>query len=102
MEKLMNERLKALCDHFPYNPLVMRDGSIHKISWADLQHAEDQWWNVKLILRPLPEIIIPGSLDEVVGFFECLKQQNIDYSGLIEKGLAISTEDLEKDPYVES
>ena len=39
--------------YFGYGTLVMRDGSIHRMDLADLAHASDQYWNVKLILYPL-------------------------------------------------
>ena len=92
-------KIQALLDHYGHSPLVLRDGSIHKISMADLQHADDPCWSVKLILYPCTSDLCPGRLEEAVGFIDGLKEQHIDYSGLIEQGYAISVYDLEEDPY---
>jgi hypothetical protein len=96
------DRLKALSMYYGYETLVMRDGSIHKIDLADLSHAGDPYWNVKLILYPLPDpSLCPGTLEEAAGFFEGLKEQHMDFLGLIDSGYAISVDSLEKDPYKE-
>ena len=92
------EKFEALLDHFAYNPYVLREGYPSPISMADLLHIED--WNVRLILYPNPEpSLIPGTLEEAIGYIRSLKQSHIDYSGLIEKGIAVSVEELGKDPY---
>ena len=94
------DRLKALSMYYGYGTLVMRDGSIHKIDLADLVHASDQYWDVKLILYPLLDpTICPGTLEEAAGYFEGLKTGHIDFLNLIENGLAISVYSLEEDPY---
>jgi hypothetical protein len=86
--------------YLAYDTLVIRDGSIHKLGLADLEHANDPGWNVKLILYPLFDLsLCPGTLEESAGFFEGLKESHIDFLGLIEDGYAISTDSLEKDPY---
>ena len=96
------DRLKALALYFDYGTLVMRDGSIHRMDLADLAHASDQYWNVRLILYPLQDpSICPGTLEEAAGFFEGLKIAHIDFLNLIEQGYAISVDSLEKDPYKE-
>ena len=103
------DRLKALSMYFGYDTLVLRDGSIHKMDLADLAHAEDSYWNVKLVLYPLPDPsyfynngVCPGTLEEAVGYFEGLKTGHYDFLNLIEDGYAISVESLEKDPYKEN
>ena len=89
--------------YFGYETLVMRDGSIHKMDLADLAHASDQYWNVKLILYPLQDpTLCPGTLEEAAGYFEGLKTAHIDFLNLIEQGYAISVNTLEKDPYKEN
>lgn len=94
------DRLKALSMYFGYETLVMRDGSIHKMDLADLAHALDQYWNVKLILYPLKDpSLCPGTLEEAAGFFEGLKTRHYDFLNLIELELAISVDSLEEDPY---
>ena len=92
--------------YYGYKTLVMRDGSIHPLSLADLTHAEDSYWNVKLILYPLSDSsyfynngVCPGTLEEAAGFFEELKTGHYDFLGLIEQGYAISVESLGEDPY---
>lgn len=96
------DRLKALTDHYGYSPLVFREGSIHDISIADLTHALDEWWDVKLILYPPPDdlSLFPNSLKMVSEFIEELKEKHIDYSGLIELGYAISVYDFPDNPYL--
>ena len=103
------DRLKALAMYFGYGTLVMRDGSIHKMDLADLAHASDQYWNVKLILYPLPDPsyfynngVCPGTLEEAAGYFEGLKTGHYDFLNLIEQEYAISVDSLEKDPYKEN
>ena len=97
------DRLKALATYFGYDTLVLRDGSIHPLSLADLTHAGDDWWNVKLILYPLSDpTLCPGTLEEAAGYFEGLKTGHYDFLNLIEQGYAISVESLEKDPYKEN
>ena len=100
------DRLKALSMYFGYGTLVMRDGSIHKMDLADLSHAGDSYWNVKLILYPLSNFynngVCPGTLEEAAGYFEGLKTGHYDFLNLIEKGYAISVDSLEKDPYKEN
>jgi hypothetical protein len=97
------DRLKALAMYFGYDTLVLRDGTIHPLSLADLTHANDNWWDVKLILYPLPDpSLCPGTLEEAAGFFEGLKTGHFDFLNLIENGYAISVESLEKDPYKEN
>ena len=94
------DRLKALAMYYGYKTLVMRDSSIHPLNIADLAHAGDPYWNVRLILYPLSDpSLCPGTLEEAAGFFEGLKEQHIDFPGLIENGLAISVDSLEEDPY---
>ena len=94
------DRLKALSMYFGYGTLVMRDGSIHPLSLADLTHANDKWWNVKLVLYPLPDpSLCPGTLEEAAGYFEGLKTGHYDFLNLIENGYAISVKSLEEDPY---
>ena len=94
------DRLKALAMYYGYSTLVMRDGTIHKIDIADLAHANDPYWNVRLILYPLPDPqLCPGTLEEAAGYFEGLKTGHFDFLNLIENGYAISVETLEKDPY---
>jgi len=95
-------RLEALLDHFSYNPYVLREGYPSPISYADLLHIDD--WNVRLILHPNPDPkFIPGTLEEAVGYIRSLKRSHIDYSGLIDSGVAVSAESLgEKNPYVVS
>ena len=92
--------------YFGYKTLVMRDGTIHSLSLADLTHAGDNWWNVRLILYPLPDFynngVCPGTLEEAAGFFEGLKMGHYDFLNLIEQGYAISVGSLEKDPYKEN
>jgi hypothetical protein len=96
------DRLKALSMYYGYETLVMRDGSIHKMDLADLSHAGDPYWNVKLILYPLSDpSLCPGTLEEAAGFFEGLKTGHYDFLGLIDSGYAISVDSLEKDPYKE-
>ena len=102
----MVDRLKALSMYYGFSTLVIRDGSIHKMDLADISHAEDPRWNVKLILYPLPDPsyfynngVCPGTLEEAAGFFEGLKTAHIDFLGLIENGYAISADSLEEDPY---
>ena len=86
--------------YFGYDTLVLRDGSIHPLSLADITHANDNWWDVKLILYPLPDpSLCPGTLEEAAGFFEGLKTGHFDFLNLIENGYAISVESLEEDPY---
>lgn len=97
------DRLKALAMYFGYDTLVLRDGSIHPLSLADLAHASDQYWNVKLVLYPLLDpSLCPGTLEEAAGYFEGLKTGHYDFLNLIENGYAISVESLEEDPYVNS
>ena len=97
------DRLKALAMYYGYKTLVMRDSSIHLLNIADLAHAEDVMWNVKLILYPLPDpSLCPGTLEEAAGYFEGLKTGHYDFLNLIEQGYAISVESLEEDPYVNS
>ena len=97
------DRLKALAMYYGYKTLVMRDGTIHPLSLADLTHANDEWWDVRLILYPLLDpTLCPGTLEEAAGYFEGLKTAHIDYLNLIENGYAISVESLEKDPYKEN
>jgi hypothetical protein len=94
------DRLKALSMYYGYETLVMRDGSIHKMDLADLSHAGDPYWNVKLILYPLPDpSLCPGTLEEAAGFFEGLKISHTDFLNLIEQGYAISVDSLMEDPY---
>ena len=94
------DRLKALSMYFGYGTLVMRDGSIHRMDLADLAHASDQYWNVKLVLYPLPDhSLCPGTLEEAAGYFEGLKTGHYDFLNLIENGYAISVDSLEEDPY---
>lgn len=94
------DRLKTLAMYYGYKTLVMRDGTIHPLSLADLTHAGDDWWNVKLILYPLPDpTLCPGTLEEAAGFFEGLKTGHYDFLNLIEQGYAISVESLGEDPY---
>ena len=93
------DRLTAFADHYGYFPLVLREESIHKISLADLQHANDSWWDVKLILYPITSDLCPDKLEEAAKFIEGLKKNHIDYSGLIEQGYAISVYDFSQDPY---
>ena len=89
--------------YFGYSTLVIRDGSIHKMDLADLAHAEDISWNIKLILYPLPDpSLCPGTLEEAAGYFEGLKTGHFDFLCLIEQGYAISVYTLEKDPYKEN
>ena len=97
------DRLKALAMYYGYKTLVMRDSSIHPLNIADIAHAEDVMWNVKLILYPLPDpSLCPGTLEEAAGYFEGLKTGHYDFLNLIEQGYAISVESLEEDPYVDS
>ena len=97
------DRLKALAMYFGYSTLVIRDGTIHKIDIADLAHANDPYWNVRLVLYPLQDhSLCPGSLEEAAGYFEGLKIGHIDFLNLIENRYAISVETLEKDPYKEN
>lgn len=103
------DRLKALAMYFGFGTLVMRDGSIHPLSLADLTHANDVMWDVRLILYPLQDPsyfynngVCPGTLEEAAGFFEGLKTGHYDFLNLIEQGYAISVESLEKDPYKEN
>jgi hypothetical protein len=94
------DRLKALSMYYGYKTLVIRDGSIHPLNIADLAHADDSEWNVKLILYPLQDpSLCPGTLEEAAGFFEGLKTGHFDFLNLIENGLAISVDSLEEDPY---
>lgn len=94
------DRLKALSMYFGYETLVMRDGSIHSLNIADLTHADDVKWDVKLILYPLKDpSLCPGTLEEAARFFEGLKIAHIDFLNLIELELAISVDSLEEDPY---
>ena len=102
------DRLKALAMYYGYETLVIRDGSIHKMDLADLAHASDSYWNVKLVLYPLPDPsyfynngVCPGTLEEAAGFFEGLKTEHYDFLNLIEQGYAISVDSLEEDPYKE-
>ena len=86
--------------YYGYETLVMRDGSIHKLDLADLSHAGDPYWNVKLILYPLSDpSLCPGTLEEAAGFFEGLKTGHYDFLGLIDSGYAISVDSLMEDPY---
>lgn len=100
------DRLKALSLYYGYETLVMRDGSIHPLNIADLSHAGDPYWNVKLILYPPSYFynngVCLGTLEEAAGYFEGLKERHIDFLGLIDSGYAISVESLEEDPYVNS
>ena len=100
------DRLKALSMYYGYGTLVMRDGSIHKMDLADLAHAGDVMWDVRLILYSLPDPsnndICPGTLEEAAGYFEGLKTGHYDFLNLIENGYAISVDSLEKDPYKEN
>lgn len=103
------DRLRALSEYYGYSTLVLRDGSIHKIDLADLSHAEDLGWNVKLILYPFSDPsyfynngVCPGTLEEAVGFIEGLKDEHKDCFSLIEQGYAISVDSLEEDPYKEN
>ena len=97
------DRLKALAMYYGYKTLVMRDSSIHPLNIADIAHAEDVMWNVKLILYPLPDpSLCPGTLEDAAGYFEGLKTGHYDFLNLIEQGYAISVESLEEDPYVDS
>lgn len=84
------DRITALTLYFPYSPFVLRDGNVHKIALADLQHPE---WNTKLLLNPPETILCPGSLDEAPGFIECLKSGWIDVYGLLDSGLALPLSD---------
>jgi len=100
------DRLKALSMYYGYKTLVMRDSSIHPLNIADLAHANDSEWDVRLILYPLPDPsyfynndVCPGTLEEAAGFFEELKTGHYDFLGLIENEYAISVDSLEKDPY---
>jgi len=94
------DRLKALSMYYGYKTLVMRDGSIHPLNIADLAHADDSDWDVKLVLYPLQDpSLCPGTLEEAAGFFEGLKTAHIDFLNLIEQGYAISVDSLEEDPY---
>lgn len=94
------DRLKALSMYYGYKTLVMRDGSIHPLNIADLAHADDVRWDVKLILYPLQDpTLCPGTLKEAAGFFEGLKTAHVDFLNLIELELAISVDSLEEDPY---
>jgi hypothetical protein len=94
------DRLKALSMYYGYKTLVIRDGSIHPLNIADLAHADDSEWNVRLILYPLQDpSLCPGMLEEAAGFFEGLKTGHIDFLNLIEQGYAISVDSLEEDPY---
>jgi len=94
------DRLKALSMYYGYKTLVMRDGSIHPLNIADLIHADDIMWNVRLILYPLQDpSLCPGTLEEAAGFFEGLKIAHIDFLNLIENGYAISVDSLKEDPY---
>ena len=78
----------------------MRDSSIHPLNIADLAHADDVMWDVRLILYPLPDpSLCPGTLKEAAGYFEGLKTGHYDFLNLIENGYAISVDSLEKDPY---
>ena len=96
--KDLEEAVRILYEYFPYHPLVLRDGTIHPISEADLCHPE---WQVKLILYPNPDpLLCPGNLDEAVGYITELKKSRVDIFGLISSGQAISVKDLETDPYV--
>ena len=89
--------------YYGYKTLVMRDSSIHPLNIADLAHASDSYWNVKLILYPLPDpSLCPGTLEEAAGYFEGLKTGHYDFLNMIELGLAISVDSLEKDPYTEN
>ena len=89
--------------YYGYKTLVMRDGSIHPLNIADLAHANDSGWDVRLILYPLPDPsnndICPGTLEEAAGYFERLKTGHYDFLNLIEQGYAISVDSLEEDPY---
>jgi hypothetical protein len=97
------DRLKALSMYYGYKTLVMRDSSIHPLNIADLAHAEDSYWDVRLILNPLPDpSLCPGTLEEAAGYFEGLKTGHYDFLNLIEQGYAISVDSLEKDPYKEN
>ena len=97
------DRLKALAMYYGYKTLVMRDSSIHPLNIADLAHADDVTWDVRLILYPLPDpSLCPGTLEEAAGYFEGLKTGHYDFLNLIENGYAISVESLEEDPYVDS
>lgn len=97
------DRLKALSMYYGYSTLVVRDGSIHKIDLADLAHAGDSKWDVKLVLYPLsnPSYFdaYSGTLEEAAGYFEGLKTGHYDFLNLIEQGYAISVDSLEEDPY---
>ena len=97
------DRLKALSMYFGYETLVMREGSIHPLNIADLTHADDVRWDVKLILYPLKDpTLCPGTLEEAAGFFEGLKTAHIDFLNLIEQGYAISVNSLNENPYERS
>lgn len=97
------DRLKALSMYFGYETLVIRDDSIHPLNIADLAHADDVMWDVRLILYPLQDpSLCPGTLEEAAGYFEGLKIAHIDFLNLIEQGYAISVNTLEKDPYKEN
>ena len=94
------DRLKALAMYYGYKTLVMRDSSIHPLNIADLAHADDSDWDVRLILYPLPDpFLCPGTLEEAAGYFEGLKTGHYDFLNLIEQGYAISVDSLEEDPY---
>ena len=89
--------------YFGYETLVIRDDSIHPLNIADLAHADDVMWDVRLILYPLQDpSLCPGTLEEAAGYFEGLKIAHIDFLNLIEQGYAISVNTLEKDPYKEN
>ena len=83
------DRITALTLYFPYSPFVLRDGNVHKIALADLQHPE---WNTKLLLRKLEDPICPGTLYEASGFIEGLKQEFYDTYGLLDSGIALPYE----------
>ena len=93
-------RKEAISEYLSYDTYVLRDGSVHKISVADLLHADDKFWDVNLILYPPESNMCPGNLDEASGFIVGLKKKHVDCFDLIKQGLAISVNDLPKNPYV--
>lgn len=86
----MITRFNSLFLYFPYSPYVLRDGSVHKIAHADLEHPE---WNTKLLLNSPESTLCPGSLTEAPGFIEGLKSGWVDVYDLLDSGLALPLSD---------